>query len=513
MNKNRYIIEEENEAIYEYAEDYGVDAIISSFMDDYDDYITRGGVLGSQISDEFKEDWGVLIDPEQLKNAYLEKMNKHFLYTYAKRVYQWFGIIMRNAFKLESNTQIFGHLSYIDFDAGNFVNRYNEIVRKHSIEYKKYLEKKDADKRIKNMFQDDEAYNDLNNGYYPKNSATFGTDNEDNNETNNTEFDGADETWIVNEDIDSPSDDIVFFDGKTINCSDFLCYLIGDWAEAPDGSQAISDYGLEPLFEIINEYDSNMPPESVLSLINRALDITHVRGDMASMFIYGGKESLRKITMESFIRGRGRYIINEAIKNDFDVNYFVSCKSYSARKRYCEEYIGKSIGKGSGRAVFQINDNAVLKLALNDKGVAQNEQEASNDFDDWFFPKIYMESEDDTFIISEFAVPINSKLFFELTGIEWNTYLEVLTAIHNSTRDRNEYSEMCMLTDDEVCDIIDNNEFCKEIEQYVGNYDIPTGDLTRIGHYGMVNRNGKPNIVLIDYGLNRDIYYQFYRKK
>ena len=70
-----------------------------------------------------------------------------------------------------------------------------------------------------------------------------------------------------------------------------------------------------------------------------------------------------------------------------------------------------------------------------------------------------------------------------------------------------------MLTDDEVCDIIDNNEFCKEIEQYVGNYDIPTGDLTRIGHYGMVNRNGKPNIVLIDYGLNRDIYYQFYRKK
>ena len=76
------------------------------------------------------------------------------------------------------------------------------------------------------------------------------------------------------------------------------------------------------LFEIINEYDSNMPPESVLSLINRALDITHVRGDMASMFIYGGKESLRKITMESFIRGRGRYIINEAIKNDFDVNYF-----------------------------------------------------------------------------------------------------------------------------------------------------------------------------------------------
>ena len=64
-----------------------------------------------------------------------------------------------------------------------------------------------------------------------------------------------------------------------------------DWCVFPDGSDAWSDYGIEPLFNIINEYSPNSSAEDILILINRCLDVAHQRGDMSSGFIQGGKQS------------------------------------------------------------------------------------------------------------------------------------------------------------------------------------------------------------------------------
>jgi hypothetical protein len=55
------------------------------------------------------------------------------------------------------------------------------------------------------------------------------------------------------------------------------------------------------------------------------------------------------------------------------------------------------------------------------------------------------------------------------------------------------------------------NEFGSDIFNLVGSYDIPVGDLTRLSTYGVVNRDGSPKVVMIDYGLNRDVYDGFYR--
>jgi hypothetical protein len=68
-----------------------------------------------------------------------------------------------------------------------------------------------------------------------------------------------------------------------------------DWMQMPDGSDAWSDFGIEPLCEIIKEYNEELPPEKVLVLVNRALDVVHCRGDMSSIFIQGGTKSLDRI--------------------------------------------------------------------------------------------------------------------------------------------------------------------------------------------------------------------------
>lgn len=71
---------------------------------------------------------------------------------------------------------------------------------------------------------------------------------------------------------------------------------IYDKLKLPDGSDAWSDYGIGPLEELINQYNRNMKSEEVLVLINKILDVTHQRGDLASIFIEGGSKSLTKIS-------------------------------------------------------------------------------------------------------------------------------------------------------------------------------------------------------------------------
>lgn len=85
-------------------------------------------------------------------------------------------------------------------------------------------------------------------------------------------------------------------------CSDYLEEIgFYDWALLPDGSDAMSDYGLEPLFKIIKEYNSEMSPGEILVLINRILDVAHCRGDLASMFIQGGSHALSQISNKGLV--------------------------------------------------------------------------------------------------------------------------------------------------------------------------------------------------------------------
>lgn len=72
-----------------------------------------------------------------------------------------------------------------------------------------------------------------------------------------------------------------------------------DWMTLPDGSDAISDYGLDPLFKLLRELEDKNTAEEKIVVINKILDVYHQRGDLASAFIEGGSKSLYKISNES----------------------------------------------------------------------------------------------------------------------------------------------------------------------------------------------------------------------
>lgn len=86
-----------------------------------------------------------------------------------------------------------------------------------------------------------------------------------------------------------------------------------DWMEMPDGHFAVTDYGTEPLFKIIEEYNEDLPPEKVLVLVNRALDVYHMQGPICSIFIQGGTKSLDKIAEHTQKSKKKIYITEKQI--------------------------------------------------------------------------------------------------------------------------------------------------------------------------------------------------------
>jgi len=102
------------------------------------------------------------------------------------------------------------------------------------------------------------------------------------------------------------------------NGYDILDYIgFYDWMELPDGSIGGSDYGTPKLEKVISEYREGMPPEKVIVIINKALDIVHCQGDLSSAFIKGGRITLSRISrglqIEEGKKNKKIYITEEQV--------------------------------------------------------------------------------------------------------------------------------------------------------------------------------------------------------
>ena len=184
-------------------------------------------------------------------------------------------------------------------------------------------------------------------------------------------------------------------------------------------------------------------------------------------------------------------------------------KSYAGRINAANQTLQR-IGSGSGRAVYDIDGTKVLKVAKNQKGVAQNEVEASIGHyaeNEHILTKVFESANDDTWLIAEKAKKVGEKRIKELTGIpslsDLNMYLK------NHDEESHERRRMFGM-DDEIKEQFEENEFIQELLYFAANYSQHTGDWSRPSSYGEVLRDGEPTIVLTDYGLNDEVYGTYY---
>lgn len=209
--------------------------------------------------------------------------------------------------------------------------------------------------------------------------------------------------------------------------------------------------------------------------------------------------------MKSFIVDEA--LLGEDYPDTFNIDDLTKQTSYAAKKRYVEQHL-KRIGSGSARIVYLVDNSKVLKLAKNDKGIAQNQVESQGYFQNEYadvITKLFNTDYDDYWIEMELAKKLTPKRFKELTGLDFDTYGRMLRYILDNIAYGLHPSQG-------VIDWYYEHEFAGEIIQMAEDSSMPSGDLTRINSYGEVIRNGKPAVVLVDYGLDSNVHSDYYKK-
>ena len=221
----------------------------------------------------------------------------------------------------------------------------------------------------------------------------------------------------------------------------------------------------------------------------------------------GMKKVLRKLIRE-FIQ---EMELDEDYPASFSMETFKSLGSHAGRNRYAAEHL-KRIGSGSSRIVYKIDDEKVLKLAKNDKGISQNETEIQWGNERYFSSILAQTIDSDDkglWVEMELARKISRPEFKKLVGFDIND----VEMYMRSTAERNKGRKSAFGLDPELEERMDDNEFIASIVDFMLNADSLAGDLGSISSYGVVQREGSDSVVLIDYGITEDIYKSQYVKK
>jgi hypothetical protein len=254
--------------------------------------------------------------------------------------------------------------------------------------------------------------------------------------------------------------------------------------------------------------------------------------------------------------------IREAFQDSFSFETLSSIglntnirKGNNMRYDYCVKHLGEPVGEGSSRAVFTLSDSHVLKLAFNNPyamrasdmaGIEQNKREYNlyKEIDSPLLPKILYCDKNYFYMVCESVVPAEEIDFEKFLGIPfyrvWKqasikepAYDIVAGKIKNGDKtvgfDKyfdNLKNNIEVYNDETVYDILNyidanyvNDEpmYDENIEEIIRNSkwltdlvdfveSTGTSDFCNLENFGIVNRDGNPMIVILDTGLDLDIW-------
>lgn len=209
--------------------------------------------------------------------------------------------------------------------------------------------------------------------------------------------------------------------------------------------------------------------------------------------------------------------ITESYPIKFNFFEFNQITTFKKKLDYAKNHL-KRISSGSSRVVFMIDNEKVLKIAKNKKGLAQNNVECDQFLQNYnITARVFKEGESvqhlgPFWIEMEFAKRVSPKSFKKITGFsieEIYSYIQYFDQLQNPFKYKN--SRYRINISDELKDRCSENEFVQEIIDLIYSYDMEPGDFGKLNSYGEVIRNGKPAIVLIDFGFSRLVANDFYK--
>lgn len=174
-------------------------------------------------------------------------------------------------------------------------------------------------------------------------------------------------------------------------------------------------------------------------------------------------------------------------------------ETYAARKKYAENNL-EHLSSGSARIVYLTPSKTVIKLAKNDKGLAQNKAETNPQMKSKFLNQVIKHADNYSWMETHYLEKITTVEFEEMTSIPFSDFDE---AIRFGLKN---VSENTGLKKPKNFDKVEKSEIYKEMKRIGEKFKLLPGDLARISSWG--TKDGHP--VLIDAGLTSDVFDQFY---
>jgi len=174
-------------------------------------------------------------------------------------------------------------------------------------------------------------------------------------------------------------------------------------------------------------------------------------------------------------------------------------ETYNARKKYAERNL-EHLSSGSARIVYLTPDKTIVKLAKNDKGIAQNKAESNPKMKSSYLNKIISCAKNYAWCETHYLDKITEKDFEKMTGLDFEEFGDAI---------RYGLKEMSGNTDKKKpknFDEVSESDIYKEMKDIGEKFKLLPGDMARISSWG--TKDGKP--ILIDAGLTRDIFEEFY---
>lgn len=176
-------------------------------------------------------------------------------------------------------------------------------------------------------------------------------------------------------------------------------------------------------------------------------------------------------------------------------------ETYNARKNYAERNL-KHLSSGSARIVYLTPSKTIIKLAKNDKGIAQNKAEANPEMKSKYLNQIINCSKNYSWLETHYLDKITEKEFEKMTGLKFEEFGDSLRFGLKSISGNKDIKKP------ENFEKVSKSDIYKELRDIGEKFKLLPGDIARISSWG--TKDDRP--VLIDAGLTRDIFDEFYEE-
>ena len=222
--------------------------------------------------------------------------------------------------------------------------------------------------------------------------------------------------------------------------------------------------------------------------------------------------------------------LQEVMSGKTNSNFFNELESYASVgnfdvcRKLCTNFFDIPLGVGSSRVVYQIDDEKILKLAISEKGIAQNKTEVetynrTKMYKD-IFPTVFSWSKNYVYVISEYVIPVDTLSDIKHDGQEVDDLYQCLGVKKNTLDFITNVIRNCINGNSIDWDETDKytKGFRQWLEQFMTKnknfellmcYMIENPELSNESfasqNLGMAKRNGKPWIVILDNGWDGEV--------